>query len=478
MRLLPCRHLLVLGTFFLSVLLYVDRVCISAAKDHIAVDLALDDREMGWVLSVFALGYALFQTPGGWLADRVGPRRLLSGIVLFWSAFTGLTAAAFNLPTMLLTRFLFGAGEAGAFPGIARAAYSWIPMQERGVVQGINFSGSRLGGAVSLLAVPAMIDALGWKPSFVVLMTIGCAWAAWWYRWFRDDPAQHQHIKPAELEYILTHRQQAATVQDAQRSARVSDPAETADRRSPGDQETFAPSGGSVGRPATALPPATTLRPATVLGPAPAPSAATVSLGTLFSSGSMWLVSLQYFCSNFTFFFCLTWLFPHLKATYQLSGFQAGLYAAAPLFGGALGNWAAGWLVDRIYRDGRWVLSRRVPAMLGFALAAVGLVVSVRAQTPLTSIIWFSLAVFGADMTLAPSWSFCIDIGKQQAGVVSGTMNMAGNLGSFLTALAFPYLAEWTGSNTPFFFVAASLNVLAVGVWGLLDPRRGLEEVT
>jgi len=464
MTLLPCRHLLVLGTFCLSVLLYVDRVCISAAKDHIAHDLSLDDRAMGWVLSAFALGYALLQTPGGWLADRVGPRRLLSGIVLFWSAFTGLTATAFNLPAMLLTRFLFGAGEAGAFPGIARAAYSWIPMQERGIVQGINFSGSRVGGAVSLVAVPALIDALGWRPSFVVLMAIGCVWAAWWYRWFRDDPAQHRHIKPAELEYILTHRQQVTTVQDARRSARISDTADTAGCRSPGDQETCVPSGGSVGRPATAP------------GPATAPNAEAISLGAFFSSGNLWLVSLQYFCSNFTFFFCLTWLFPHLKATYQLSGIQAGLYSAAPLVGGALGNWAAGWLVDRIYRDGRWVLSRRIPAMLGFALAAVGLVASVRAQTPLTSIIWFSLAVFGADMTLAPSWSFCIDIGKQQAGVVSGTMNMAGNLGSFLTALAFPYLAEWTGSNTPFFFVAAGLNILAVGAWGLLDPRRGWEE--
>jgi ACS family glucarate transporter-like MFS transporter len=440
--------------FCLSVLLYVDRICISAAKDQIARDLSLDDRQMGWVLSVFALGYALFQTPGGSLADRLGPRRVLSGIVVFWSAFTGLTAAAFNLPTMLATRFLFGAGEAGAFPGIARATYSWLPMQERGVVQGINFSGSRVGGAASLIAIPALIGAVGWRLSFVVLMAIGFAWAGFWYRWFRDDPAQHPRIEPAELDYILTHRQQGS----AQCSARVSDLAETADRRLPEERETFGQPGGSVGRPATTL------------------SDRGISLSTVLSSGSLWLVSLQYFCSNFTFFFCLTWLFPHLKATYQLSGVQAGLYSAGPLVCGAFGNWAAGWLVDRIYRDGRWVLSRRVPAMLGFALATVGLVASVRAQTPLASIVWFSLAVFGADMTLAPSWSFCIDIGKQQAGVVSGTMNMAGNLGSFLTALAFPYLAEWTGSNTPFFFVAAGLNALAVGAWLLLDPRRSLEE--
>ena len=141
---MPTRFLFVVWTFCLSVLLYVDRICISTAKNEIASDLSLNDRQMGWVLSVFALGYALFQTPGGWLADRLGPRRALSIIVVIWSIFTGLTAAAFNFLSMLIVRFLFGAGEAGAFPSLARATFSWIPMQERGAVQGINFSGSRI----------------------------------------------------------------------------------------------------------------------------------------------------------------------------------------------------------------------------------------------------------------------------------------------------------------------------------------------
>ena len=143
---IPKRFLLILGTFLLSVLLYVDRVCISAAEGPITSDLGLSETEFGWVMSAFALGYALCQTPGGWLADRFGPRRILTAVVTFWSIFTGLTAAAFNFVSMLVARFLFGAGEAGAFPGISRAVFSWVPMAERGIVQGINFSGSRLGG--------------------------------------------------------------------------------------------------------------------------------------------------------------------------------------------------------------------------------------------------------------------------------------------------------------------------------------------
>lgn len=416
---IPKRYLLVFGTFLLSVLLYVDRICISAAKEPITEDLGLTDEQFGWALSAFALGYALCQAPSGWLADRFGPRRVLSAVVTFWSIFTGLTGAAWSYVSLLVTRLLFGAGEAGAFPGIARATFSWIPMAERGIVQGINFSASRLGGAAALWAMPLLIGRLGWRESFLVLMVIGFVWAVFWYVWFRDDPTEHPRIGSGELQHILTTRQQLA-----------------ADRA----------------------------------------GAQPLSLGLLAASRNVWFVSAQYFCSNFTFFFCLTWLFPHMQKTYDLPPLQAGIYASAPLVCGALGNWLSGWLVDRIFGSGRWVLSRRMPAMLGYGLAATGLVASVFMQSPLWSIVWLSAAIFGADMTLAPSWSACIDIGRRHAGVVSGTMNMAGNIGSFVTALAFPYLAKWTGTNTPFFFVAAGLNMAAIGLWLLVRPDCPLEE--
>ncbi|MFC2128110.1 MFS transporter, partial [Bacteroidota bacterium] len=146
----PRRYFMVIGTFLLSLLLYIDRVCISVAKDSISEDLLLSDKQMGWVLSVFALGYALCQTPSGILADKYGPRKILSAIVIVWSVFTAFTGMVWNFISLLVVRFLFGAGEAGAFPSISRAVYSWIPMSERGLVTGINFSGSRLGAAFSL----------------------------------------------------------------------------------------------------------------------------------------------------------------------------------------------------------------------------------------------------------------------------------------------------------------------------------------
>ncbi|MEM9143696.1 MAG: MFS transporter, partial [Bacteroidota bacterium] len=159
----PKRYLMVLGTFLLALLLYIDRVCISVAKDPIAESLGLSDKQMGWVLSAFALGYALLQTPSGLMSDRYGPRKILTLIVTLWSLFTALTGAVWNFISLLATRFLFGAGEAGAFPGISRAIYSWIPLKERGIVTGINFSGSRLGAAFALPAVAWLIDVLGWR---------------------------------------------------------------------------------------------------------------------------------------------------------------------------------------------------------------------------------------------------------------------------------------------------------------------------
>lgn len=409
------RYFVAAGMFLLALLLYVDRVCISVAKESIAGDLALSDKEMGWVLSIFALGYALFQVPSGILADKFGPRRVLTSIVTIWSALTALTGAAWNFTSLLFVRFAFGAGEAGAFPGMARATYSWIPLRERGMVTGLNFSGSRLGAAFALPFVAWLITDFGWRNAFLVLGGIGVLWAIAWWLAFRDRPEDHPALSSLEKEEIATTRQQEEP-----------EDAEPLDR------------------------------------------------SKMMASTNMWSVILQYFCSNFTFFFALTWLFPYLKETYQLGALEAGWYTSAPFIAGAIGNWVSGGMIDALYRKGNWDLSRKLPAMIGFSLAAIGLIASLFAGSALVAVICLSVAIFGADMTLPPSWSLCVDIGRRSAGAVSGTMNMAGNLGAFLTALAFPYLTDWTGSEQVFFYVAAALNILAIGLWWRVQASRGM----
>lgn len=408
----PVRYRLVGLTFVLSMLLYVDRVAISTARAPITSELGLSDTEFGWVLSAFALGYALCQTPGGLFADRFGARIALTSVVTLWSVFTALTGAARGYGSLLLYRFLFGAGEAGAYPTVARAFYAWLPVAERGLAQGINFSGARLGAAFALPTIAWFVSSVGWRRSFLVLGVAGFAYAALWWWWFRDSPEAHSSVSDDERETIASRR------------------------------------GHASGAPAA------------------------LKFGTVARSANVWIAMGQYFASNFTFFFCLTWLFPYLQRTYNLQATQAGLLSSAPLIAGAFGNWVGGWLVDTLFRQGRSTLSRRVPAMLGFTIATVGLLGSLSSDQMYGKVLWLAFAVFGADMTLPPSWAFCIDIGRHHAGVVSGTMNMAGNLGSFVTSLAFPYLLVWTGSPSPFFLVGAALNALAVVLWLRANPDR------
>lgn len=413
---IPRRFLFVIASFVLTLFLYIDRACISVAKDNVSSDLGLSDNQMGWVLSAFALGYAIFQVPGGLLSDRFGPRRILTIIIGAWSLFTALTGLAKTYVSMLMVRFFFGVGEAGAFPGISRAVYSWIPLKERGIVQGINFSGSRIGAAFALPLVAWMIESMGWRKSFIVLGLAGIVFALLWFLFFRDKPEDHPGLTEEEKRYIIENRQNKDESQP--------------DKKLTG--------------------------------------------GILFSSKNVWLAMLQYFGSNFTFFFCLTWLFPHLHEKYNLDLMEAGFYASAPLIFGAIGNWFSGILVDAIYRRNKWKLSRKLPAIVGFSLVILGMTGSIFMNDVVGAVIMLSVAVFGADMTLSPSWSFCIDIGKENSGTVSGTMNMAGNVGSFITALAFPYLLSWTGSEKTFFIVAALLALVSIFSWLGMNPEKAL----
>jgi MFS transporter, ACS family, glucarate transporter len=173
----------------------------------------------------------------------------------------------------------------------------------------------------------------------------------------------------------------------------------------------------------------------------------------------------QYFASNFTFFICLSWMHPYLMQQYHLSQSEAAAYAMVPLLAGATAQWVAGFLVDALYRSRQRPWSRRMPAMAGFTLAATGVFGVTLAQSPAAAVACFTLATFGADVTISPSWAYCMDVGGKNSGAVSGSMNMVGNLGSFVSANAFPYLYGLTGSANAYFRTAALLNVLSILCW-------------
>ncbi len=418
------RYWLIGLLFFHTVNTYMDRACISSAAGAMQRDLKIDDLMMGYIFGIFAIGYALFQIPSGWLADVLGPRKVLAWVVSLWSVFTILTGSAFNAVSLLAIRFLFGVGEAGAFPGATRALYDWVPAKERGIAQGLFHSGARVGAAISLFLMPFLIMLVGWRVTFVINGVIGVAWVTVWLKWFRNDPKDHPRVNSRELSYIREGR--------TEKSA----------------------------------------------------SSAKVPFAVIVTSGNMLLAMFQYIASNITFFISFTWLQPYMIEQW---GPGAGIYAPIPLIFGMFAHWISGTIVTFLYGKGYHVGSRRIPAVTGFVIGALGLMLTTQAGAagPLQFVLCFSIAVFGVELTLSPSWSFCMDIGGESSGAVSGAMNMLGNLGSAFSAIVFPrfvanvtlpYFAEQTGTANSFFVFAAAINVLAAVAWLFMNPTKVISD--
>lgn len=383
--------------FSLAFLTIVDRVCISAAKNDMSLDLGLSDNTFGLVFGAFALGYAILQVPSGWLADRYGPRAFLTGVVLLWSLLTGATGLVYASATLIGVRFVFGLAEAGAFPAAGRAIYNWLPPEERGRAQGILFVGSRLGAAFGLAVMPFSILRVGWRASFLLLGAVGIVWALLWFAWFRDRPAGRLPSQTARSE--------------------------------------------------------------------PAPWRA-----LLLARGVPELM-FQYFASNFTYFLCFSWLLPYLKSQYHLTNAEAGVYASMPLYFGAVAHWTSGVAVDALYRRGWRRQSRLLPAVSGFVLAAAALIAAASMPTVLGAVVCFAVATFGADLTLCPSWTACMDIAHEHTGTLTGVMNMAGNIGSVVSSVTFPFLLDLTKSAKSYFLLAAFLNLAGAACWLRVRPN-------
>ena len=214
------RHVTLAFMLGLAVITYIDRVSLSTAAPFIRSELGLSSIQLGWALSTFAWAYSLFEIPGGWLGDRLGPRRVLMRIVIWWSVFTAATGRVWNLPSLIGCQALFGAGEAGAFPNITRVFTTWIPTKERERAQALLWLATRWGGALTPLAVKLLLQYVSWRAMFGLFGLIGLAWAIGFYRWYRDDPhpsaRQPRRGGPAAA---------AAGVGDRPRAAAVAAPA-------------------------------------------------------------------------------------------------------------------------------------------------------------------------------------------------------------------------------------------------------------
>ncbi|HRE82609.1 MAG TPA: MFS transporter [Opitutaceae bacterium] len=420
------RHKMLGYVIVLAIITYIDRVCISQAAPSIRSELGFTEAQMGWVFAAFGISYALFEVPGGWMGDRYGPRSVLMKVVVFWSIFTAVTGAAWNFVSMVVCRFLFGAGEAGCFPNVTKVFTIWLPSNERVRAQGILWLSARWGGAFTPLLVVWVLSFMSWRAAFVLFGALGIFWAIGFYRWFRDRPADHPEVNAAEL----------ALMDGAEKNA---------------------------------------------------PNHAKVPWGRLCSNPSVILLWVQYFCMSYGWYFYITWLPTYLREAKGVSLEKSALLATMPLFFGGLGCFVGGWLAKRLaerYGNVRW--ARRGVAVSGLVLAGALLVVATRINDPVLAMVAIALASFGNDLAMAPDWAACMDVGGRLAGSVSGSMNMMGNLGGAVGPVVVGYILNASkvaadapptaqGWNTAFLVAAAIYGVGALS-WLFIDPVTPLEE--
>lgn len=413
------RYKVLVMSVLLAAVTYLDRVCISVTAPAMRRDLGLSQVEMSFVFSAFTLAYAIFEIPTGWWGDRIGTRRVLTRIVAWWSVFTVLTGTVFNYPSLLITRFLFGAGEAGAWPNVAITFSRWFPLRERGTVQGIFFMGAHLAGGLTPLLVTALMSYLPWRGLFVLFGSTGFIWVITWYRWFRDTPAEHPAVSAEERAYIEGGRGTAA--------------------------------GHKLGR---------------------------TQWKRLLANRTVIFLCLMYFTQVYGFYLYITWLPTYLQETRGFASVRLGILAGLPLTLSAVADVLGGITTDAMTRRFGLRIGRTVVG--GGSLAAAGsfLIAGTFVQNPLLAAVLIAMAAASSNFLLGAAWGTCLDIGGSHSGVVSAAMNSSGAVGGILSPIVVGFVVQhFANWNAPMYF-AGALYLVGALCWLGIDPTRRLTDDT
>ena len=402
----------------LAVIQYIDRVCIGQASGDIQKDLHLVKEQMGWIFGAFTVAYALFEIPTGWLGDRFGTRKTLLRVTLWWSFFTAATGLAWSRWSMIITRFLFGMGEAGCFPNLTRAFSTWLQPNEKVRAQAILWLAARWGGAITPLLVYQFLLVVHWRTAFMIFGAMGLVWGFFFYRWYRDEPRDHPDVNQAE------------------RALLANNPA--------------------------------------VARHDPVPWSRYLRVRTT------WLLWLQYFCFSYCWYFFPNWLPTFLKENYQkeFSPVVLALLAGVPLFGGGFGNLISGFLTARLTRwTGSLAKTRRILAFCGFTGAALLFLVPSRTHSLPLIMAAVGFASLMGDLSMPCSWGACMDVGGKFAGTFSGSMNMMGNLGGAVATAVVGHLLDSTQRNWNLvFIISAAIFVLGGVCWKFIDPVTPMDD--
>jgi ACS family glucarate transporter-like MFS transporter len=406
----------------LSFVLYLDRVCIGQAVVPIQKDLDLSNTQIGYALGAFTIAYGLFEVPTGRWGDRFGSRGVLTRIVLWWSVFTALTGAANGLFMLVAVRFLFGAGEAGAFPNAARVIARWFPLGERGAAQGMILTSAQLGGALAPAIAAYLIRDLGWRWTFAVFSVLGLVWAAAFYAWFRDDPAEHVAANASERTLI---------------------------------------DGG--------------------LPSVPAEHSLAIPWPSILTSANIWFLGLLQTCSSFASYMYMSWYPTYLEKGRHVDPLEAGWLSSLVLGGAAVGCLLSGFVNDWLTRITHAHPARyRMYGFAGTALAALALLLSVQCESPRATSLWAALACLAAMSQQATFWAVTTEISGKHLGVVFGLMNSMGVPGAFVSTVFLGRFVDWMKSQgyegraqwDPAFYVYAGVLLLGACCWLLVDANK------
>jgi len=398
---------------------YMDRSNISVAQPEIAKAFGLSKNAMALVLSAFTWAYALGQIPAGWLGDRFGPKKILTGIMFWWSAAAMLTGAAAGLTSLFAARFLLGLGEAGAFPVASRGMQLWFPRSERGRIQGTTHFFSRFAVAVTPFVAGAILLSLGWRAIFFIFGSLGIVWSAAFALYYRNRPEEHPGVNAAEIEHIR---------------------------------------GGARGSAAARRP---------------------TPWKRILASPNMWSIALGYCCFFFGTNFYLTWYPTYLREHRHLSVQALGIIGSIPLFAGMLGDLAGGSLSDLIFkRTARARLARTVVAAPGFLLSGAFLLPAASTGSAWASVLFLAASFFCLELVIGPAWAVPMDVGGEFSGTVTAVMNMAGALAASVTPLVFGYYFGKGSWMTPF-FITSAVMVLGALIWTfLINPEKSVVDQT
>lgn len=411
------RWLLMGWMFLVSAIAYLDRVNLSIAGQAVQKDHGLTDVQLGWVFSAFLIGYAMFQVPGGWLADRYGPRIVISAGVVWWGVFTALTALvppglAASVALLLGTRFLLGAGEAVLFPSSNKLVSAWIPSSERGLANGLIFAGVGAGAGITPPLIIYILTYWGWHASFYASASIGLLVGLGWFLLVRDKPRSHPFASTEEVKKI------------------------------------------EAGIPAASH--------------AEAPA---LSWRAILGSRNVWAVTASYFTFGYVTYIFFSWFFIYLSRVRGLDLKSSALYSMLPflaMVGGALlGGWVADWITVHVSRR----LGRCGVAAFGLLLASVFLALATQVESARVASIVLAGGAGAIYLSQSAFWAVTADIAGKSAGTVSGLMNMGGQLGGAVTASLTPWIAEhfgWTAS----FLTAAVVCLVGSFAWGLVRPDQ------